>query len=143
MFTDGLVTLFAFGGIFSAKVFFFSQKEILIFAIALNVTAGLGAVLSGKLTDRFGPSLVMRVSLLSLTGLGIIAIIATDSSVFWAASLILGLLLALPVGSKGLDGQTCASRAYSQYVRPVCLFRQNNELHRSSVLWLADRLYRL
>ena len=61
MFTDGLVTLFAFGGIFAAKVFFFSQTEIL-FAIALNVTAGLGAMLSGKLTDSFGPSLVMRVS---------------------------------------------------------------------------------
>ena len=92
-FTDGLVTLFAFGGIFAAKVFFFSQTEILIFAIALNVTAGLGAILSGKLTDSFGPSLVMRVSLLSLTGLGIIAIMATDKSVFWAASLILGLFI--------------------------------------------------
>ena len=42
MFTDGLVTLFAFGGIFAAKVFFFNQTDILIFAIALNVTAGLG-----------------------------------------------------------------------------------------------------
>ena len=63
MFTDGLVTLFAFGGIFAAKVFFFNQTDILIFAIALNVTAGLGAILSGKLTDRLGPSLVMRVSL--------------------------------------------------------------------------------
>ena len=93
MFTDGLVTLFAFGGIFAAKVFFFSQTEILIFAIALNFTAGLGAMLSGKLTDSFGPSLVMRVSLLSLTGLGIIAIMATDKSVFWAASLILGLFI--------------------------------------------------
>ena len=93
MFTDGLVTLFAFGGIFAAKVFFFSQTEILIFAIALNVTAGLGAIMSGKLTDSFGPSLVMRVSLLSLTGLGIIAIIATDRSVFWASGLILGLFI--------------------------------------------------
>ena len=93
MFTDGLVTLFAFGGIFAAKVFFFNQKDILIFAIALNVTAGIGAILSGKLTDNIGPSLVMRVSLLSLTGLGIIAILATDRTVFWAASLALGLFV--------------------------------------------------
>ena len=45
-------------------------------------------------TDRqFWSILVMRVSLLSLTGLGIIAIMATDRSVFWAASLILGLFI--------------------------------------------------
>ena len=93
MFTDGLVTLFAFGGIFAAKVFFFSQTEILIFAISLNVTAGLGAILSGKLTDNFGPSLVMRVSLISLTGLGIITILAKDKPIFWAASLALGLFI--------------------------------------------------
>ena len=35
----------------------------------------------------------MRVSLLSLTGLGIIAVITTDKSVFWAAGLILGLFI--------------------------------------------------
>ena len=93
MFTDGLVTLFAFGGIFAAKVFFFNQTDILIFAIALNVTAGLGAILSGKLTDRLGPSLVMRVSLLSLTVLGIIATLATDKSIFWVAGLALGLFI--------------------------------------------------
>ena len=93
MFTDGLVTLFAFGGIFAAKVFFFNQTEILIFAIGLNVTAGLGAILCGKLTDRIGPSLVMRGSLLSLTALGIIAILAPNKSIFWAAGLALGLFI--------------------------------------------------
>ena len=41
-FTDGLVTLFAFGGIYAAKFFAFSQTEVLIFAIALNITAGIG-----------------------------------------------------------------------------------------------------
>ena len=87
------MTLFAFGGIFAAKVFFFNQTEILIFAIGLNVTAGLGAILSGKLTDRLGPSLVMRVSLLSLTALGIIAILAPNKSIFWAAGLALGLFI--------------------------------------------------
>lgn len=93
LFTDGLVTLFAFGGIFAAKVFFFSQTEILIFAIGLNVTAGLGAILSGKLVDNLGPSIVMRISLLSLTCLGLIAIFATDRTVFWAAGLALGLFI--------------------------------------------------
>ena len=92
-FTDGLVTLFAFGGIYAAKVFTFSQTEILIFAIALNITAGFGAVLSGRLTDRFGPSVILRKSLLCLTGLGIIAVLTTDKPVFWAAGLALGVFI--------------------------------------------------
>ena len=92
-FTDGLVTLFAFGGIYAAKVFAFSQTEILIFAIALNITAGLGAVLAGPLTDRLGPSLVLRASLLCLTGLGLLAVLAPDRQIFWAAGLALGIFI--------------------------------------------------
>ena len=92
-FTDGLVTLFAFGGIYAAKVFAFSQTEILVFAIGLNITAGAGAVLSGRLTDRFGPSAVLRLSLLCLTGLGSVAVLAPDKPVFWAAGLALGVFI--------------------------------------------------
>ena len=92
-FTDGLVTLFAFGGIYAAKVFAFTQTEILFFAIALNITAGLGAVLAGRLTDRLGPSSVLRLSLLCLTGLGLVAVLATDKEMFWAAGLALGLFI--------------------------------------------------
>lgn len=92
-FTDGLVTLFAFGGIYAAKVFAFTQTEILVFAIALNITAGLGAVLSGRLTDRLGPSMVLRLSLLCLTGLGIVAVMAPDKPIFWAAGLALGIFI--------------------------------------------------
>jgi UMF1 family MFS transporter len=37
-YNDGLITLFAFGGIYAAKVFGFTQQDILIFAIGLNIT---------------------------------------------------------------------------------------------------------
>ncbi|MGB0163367.1 MAG: MFS transporter [Candidatus Puniceispirillaceae bacterium] len=92
-FTDGLVTLFAFGGIYAAKVFAFSQTEILIFAIALNITAGIGAVLAGPLTDRLGPSSVLRLSLMCLTGLGLVAVLAPDRQIFWATGLALGVFI--------------------------------------------------
>ena len=92
-FTDGLVTLFAFGGIYAAKVFAFSQTEILVFAIALNITAGVGAVLAGPLTDKLGPSSVLRLSLLCLTGLGLAAVLAPDRQMFWAAGLALGVFI--------------------------------------------------
>ena len=40
-FTNGLNTLFAFGGIYAAGTFALDLNEVLYFAIALNVTAGL------------------------------------------------------------------------------------------------------
>ena len=47
IYTDGLNTLFAFGGIYAAGSFGMELNEILIFAIGINVTAGFGAVAFG------------------------------------------------------------------------------------------------
>ena len=79
LFADGLVTLFAFGGIYAAKVFGFSQTMVLVFAIILNITAGIGAAFGGFADDRFGSTRVMRVSLVALSILGTIAILAPNA----------------------------------------------------------------
>ena len=45
-YVDGLTVVFAFAGIFAAKVFGFSLNEmVLMFAIAVNFTCGVGALL--------------------------------------------------------------------------------------------------
>ena len=62
LFNDGLITLFAFGGIFAARIFRFSQTEILIFAIGLNLTAGIGAYCGGMITDKLGVPKTIRLS---------------------------------------------------------------------------------
>ena len=93
LFADGLVTLFAFGGIYAAKVFGFSQTMVLVFAIILNITAGIGAAFGGFADDRFGSTRVMRVSLVALSILGTIAILAPNEVVFWAAGAALGLFV--------------------------------------------------
>ena len=92
-FNDGLVTLFALGGIFAAKVFSFTQTEILIFAIALNISAGLGAIGGGWADDRLGALPTIRYALIGLMICGTIAICAPSKEVFWAATVILGLFV--------------------------------------------------
>ena len=92
-FNDGLVTLFALGGIFAAKVFGFTQTEILIFAIALNISAGLGAIGGGWADDRLGALPTIRYALIGLMICGTIAICAPSKEVFWAATVILGLFV--------------------------------------------------
>ena len=93
LFADGLVTLFAFGGIYAATVFGFSQTMVLVFGIILNVTAGIGAALGGMADDRFGSLRVMRLCLLALATLGLFAIMAPGEAVFWAAGATLGLFI--------------------------------------------------
>ena len=93
LFADGLVTLFAFGGIYAATVFGFSQTKVLVFGIILNITAGLGAALGGVADDRLGSMRVMRICLLALAGLGMVAVLAPNEALFWAAGALLGIFI--------------------------------------------------
>lgn len=92
-FNDGLVTLFAFGGIYAARVFDFTQTEILAFAILLNITAGLGAAAGGWADDRFGSLTTLRVALWGLLLFGLIAILAPSKLVFWIVGAVLGIFV--------------------------------------------------
>ena len=93
LFADGLVTLFAFGGIYAAKVFGFTQTLVLVFAIVLNITAGIGAAFGGYADDRLGSIRVMRICLMALTCLGALAVLAPNQPVFWVAGAALGLFI--------------------------------------------------
>lgn len=92
-FNDGLVTLFALGGIFAAKVYGFTQTEILIFAISLNISAGIGAILGGWADDKLGSLRTVRLSLYGLIIFGTIAILAPSKMIFWGATLLLGIFV--------------------------------------------------
>jgi len=81
LYTDGLNTLFAFGGIYAAGTFGMSFEEILIFGILLNVTAGAGAVILAWVDDWIGPKRTILLSVTCLLGLGT-AILLVES-VLW------------------------------------------------------------
>jgi UMF1 family MFS transporter len=92
-YNDGLITLFAFGGIYAAKVFGFTQQDILIFAIGLNITAGIGAIIGGPLTDRWGAIYIIHTSLICLFLLGLVCLMTHSLTIFWVASLCLGFFI--------------------------------------------------
>ena len=62
IYNDGLITVFAFGGIYAAGTFGFTMQEIMIFAIVLNITAGIGAFLMGFLDDIIGGKMTIQIS---------------------------------------------------------------------------------
>lgn len=60
---DGLVALFAFGGIYAAGTFGWSAIELGLFGIFLTITGTAGALVGGWLDDRFGSRAVIAWSL--------------------------------------------------------------------------------
>ncbi|MBU1247809.1 MAG: MFS transporter, partial [Proteobacteria bacterium] len=109
IYNDGLVTLFAFGGIYAAGTYGMSAQEVIYFAIGLNVTAGLGAAGFAWLDDHFGAKLVILVSLVGLIVPGVTILLATSKGVLWIFGLALGIFMG-PVQA--------ASRSYMARVAP-------------------------
>jgi UMF1 family MFS transporter len=93
IYTDGLNTLFAFGGIYAAGTFGMSFEDLIILGVALNVTAGLGAVGFSWVDDRIGSKPTIFISLIGLTGLSAGLLMVETQAMFWAFSLPLGLFM--------------------------------------------------
>ncbi len=91
IYNNGLNTLFGVGGIYAAVTFGMEIDEILMFGIALNVTAGIGAFAFGWIDDWIGPKRTILISVGSLTLLGALLLVIEEKIWFWALALPLGL----------------------------------------------------
>jgi MFS transporter, UMF1 family len=83
IYTDGLVSLFAFGGIYAAGTFGWHTLQIGTFGIMLAIAGTFGAWLGGKLDDSLGPKRVIAGSMLVLLlSLAAILLVDKDSILF-------------------------------------------------------------
>lgn len=91
VYRDGLGGVFAFGGILAAVSFGFTSNEVLIFAIAANVVAGLSTVVAGAVDDRFGARNVIVAALSGLIAAAVALLVLQDDGkiVFWVCGLVL------------------------------------------------------
>lgn len=90
---NALTTLFAFGGIYAASLFGMDFDELLIFGIAMNVTAGVGAALFGWVDDWIGPKRTILIAVGCLTALAAGILTVESKTLFWALALPLGLFV--------------------------------------------------
>jgi len=93
IYTDGLNTLYAFGGIYAVGVFDMTFDELILFAIAMNVTAGLGAAGFGWVDDWIGPKKTILIALSFLTLLGAILLVIESKTMFWIFGVPLGIFV--------------------------------------------------
>jgi UMF1 family MFS transporter len=105
IYADGLVALFAFGGIYAAGTFGWGTIEIGVFGILLTITGALGAFVGGRLDDRFGSKPVILAGLLILT-FAALSILSIDRD-----RIAFFITVAPPEPGHGLYG-SAAERAY-------------------------------
>ena len=108
VFRDGLAGVFTFGAVLAKTAFGFSASEVLIFAIAANVVAGLATVAFGWVDDKIGPKKVIILSLCAMVvaGFGVFFLHAQGPIVFWS----LGLVLCVFVGPTQSASRSFLSR---------------------------------
>lgn len=91
VYNDGLITVFAFGGIYAAGTFHMAFSEIIVFGIVLNVVAGLGALAFGFVDDKIGGKKTVLVSLVALAAAAGLGVWAPSKGWLWAAGVLIGL----------------------------------------------------
>lgn len=91
VYRDGLAGVFAFGGILAAVAFGFTTNEVLIFAIAANIVAGVSTIFAGRADDRFGARAVIITALAGLVAMAVLVFALHDTGklVFWVGGLVL------------------------------------------------------
>ncbi len=93
LYRDGLATLFAVGGLYAAATFGMTLERVLLFAIGLNVTAGLGAIAFAFVDDWLGSRRTAVIGLVGLLVSGIPLLLISDQTLFLALGLVLGLFV--------------------------------------------------
>ncbi|MDH4045085.1 MAG: MFS transporter, partial [Gemmatimonadota bacterium] len=93
IYNDGLVTVFAFGGIYAAGTFGMPLSEVIMFGIALNVFSGLGALVFGLVDDKIGGKPTVLITLVALCVATVLAVWAPTKPWLWAAGILIGIFV--------------------------------------------------
>jgi UMF1 family MFS transporter len=104
VYTDGLVSLFAFGGIYAAGTFDWQTIQIGSFGVLLAIAGTFGAWLGGKLDDALGPKRVISGSMvILLMSIATILLVDRDRILFFEVA---------PPAAGGALFASAAERAY-------------------------------
>lgn len=135
IFRDGLSAVFAFGAVLGVSVYGLDAGTVLIFGVAANVSAAIGAVIGGLLDDKIGPKIIIIACLILLTMIAVVMYFGEGTTVFW----ICGLILCLCVGPA-----QSAARSFLTRVAPMGQEGQFFGLYTTTgraVSWLTPALF--
>ena len=109
LYNDGVITIFAIGGVYAAGKFGMTTSELIQFGILLNVTAGLGAFGFAWIDDWQGSKKVIAFAVIGLIVAVTGAVSAPSVNWFWGFGALLGIFVG-PVQA--------ASRSFMTHLAP-------------------------
>lgn len=106
LYRDGLAAVFTFGAVLARSVYGLSSGDVIMFGVAANVVAALGAVSAGFIEDRVGPKPIIMVSIIGLLAAAGVLLFVQGPTMFW----IFGLALCVWVGPAQSASRTFMAR---------------------------------
>jgi len=109
VYNDGIETVIYFSSIYAVSVLHFSMGETVYLFMAVQVSALVGSLVFGHLTDRIGPKPTIVMTLLLWCGVVTAAFATSTKTQFWVIALVAGL---------GLGSNQAASRGLMRLFVP-------------------------
>lgn len=85
IYNDAIITIIAFSGAFAADELGFTQKEVILLVIAVQVTGAIGAATAGFVADRIGNARAIRLTLVIWLAVTAAAFVAALDLPIWQA----------------------------------------------------------
>lgn len=90
---SGIAVVIALAAVYAEQVLGFQQTETMMLVFLVNIAAALGAFVFGHLQDRLGHQRMLGTTLWGWVVMTLLAFVATDRTVFWAAAVLAGLCM--------------------------------------------------
>ena len=105
----GIQSVVALAAVYAQQVMGFTTRDTIVLILVVNVTAALGAFAFGHLQDRLGHVRTLVLTMAGWIGAVILASLARDAPLFWAAANLVGICL---------GSSQSAARALVGYLSP-------------------------
>ena len=93
IYTDGINTVIVFSSMFAVAVLGFSPGEVIIYFIVTHVTAAIGALAFGPVTDKLGPKKTIAITLVVWVAIAVWAYYVQTKTSFYGLGLVAGAVL--------------------------------------------------
>ena len=89
----GISVVITLAAVYAEQVMGFQMTQTIALIVAVNIAAGVGALFFGRVQDRLGHQLALRVTLIGWVITAVAAFLAVQEWLFWVAACLAGLCM--------------------------------------------------
>jgi UMF1 family MFS transporter len=89
----GISVVIALAAVYAEQVLGFKQTQTMMLIFLVNIASAVGAFAFGYGQDRIGHKLALGITLAGWIVMTLLAVAATDATLFWAAAVVAGLCM--------------------------------------------------